>query len=159
MQDSSKRIALVTGANKGIGFEIARRLGQAGLTVLLAARDATRGEAAAELLRAENLDVRHVRLDVTQGAAIEAVAATIADEFRRLDVLINNAGIIDPADGPPSAAEVDAVRRAMETNFIGALAVTRAMLPSYEWRWHLVSDSHCLRPSTRSAGLCPGVLR
>jgi NAD(P)-dependent dehydrogenase (short-subunit alcohol dehydrogenase family) len=129
MRDSSKRIALVTGANKGIGFEIARRLGQAGLTVLLGARDAALGEAAAQLLRAADLDVRAATLDVTQTATIEAVAATIKVEFRRLDVLINNAGIIDPADGPPSAVEVEAVRHALETNFIGAVAVTRAMLP------------------------------
>ena len=129
MQDSAKRIALVTGANKGIGFEIARRLGQAGLTVLLGARDATFGEAAAGLLRTEDLDVRAVPLDVTQAATIEAAARAIRREFQRLDVLINNAGIIDAADGPPSAVEVEAVRHAMETNFIGALAVTRAMLP------------------------------
>jgi NAD(P)-dependent dehydrogenase (short-subunit alcohol dehydrogenase family) len=129
MQDSSKRIALVTGANKGIGFEIARRLGQAGLTVLLGARDAALGEAAARLLRAENLDVRMVRLDVTQKVTIDAAAAALRREFRRLDVLINNAGVIDPADGPPSSVELEAVRHAMETNFIGALSVTRAMLP------------------------------
>jgi NAD(P)-dependent dehydrogenase (short-subunit alcohol dehydrogenase family) len=129
MQDSSKRIALVTGANKGIGFEIARRLGQAGLTVLLGARDAALGEAAARLLRAENLDVRMVPLDVTQKVTIDAAAAALRREFRRLDVLINNAGVIDPTDGPPSAVEVEAVRHAMETNFIGALSVTRAMLP------------------------------
>ncbi len=70
-----------------------------------------------------------MQLDVTRLATIEAAVAAIKRDFQRLDVLINNAGIIDPADGPPSAAEVEAVRHTMETNFIGALAVTRAMLP------------------------------
>lgn len=129
MQASSKRIALVSGANKGIGFEIARRLGKAGLIVLLGARDAALGEAAATELRAENLDVRYVELDLARLATIEAAAAAIHAEFQRLDVLVNNAGINVPADGPPSTADLDSVRRAMETNFFGTFAVTRAMLP------------------------------
>jgi NAD(P)-dependent dehydrogenase (short-subunit alcohol dehydrogenase family) len=129
MQLSSPRIALVTGANKGIGFDIARRLGQAGLTVLLGARDVVRGAAAAGELQAANLDVRYLELDVTRPATIETAAAMIGAEFKRLDVLVNNAAIIDPGDGPPGAVEVDSVRRTMETNFFGTLAVTRALLP------------------------------
>jgi NAD(P)-dependent dehydrogenase (short-subunit alcohol dehydrogenase family) len=129
MKDVSKRVALVSGANKGIGFEIARRLGLAGLTVFMGARDTAMGAAAAAKLRAENLDVRHVELDLTRPASIEAVAGALRGEFQRLDVLVNNAAIIDPGDGPPSAVEVDAVRRSMETNFLGTLTLTRAMLP------------------------------
>jgi NAD(P)-dependent dehydrogenase (short-subunit alcohol dehydrogenase family) len=128
MPDSSKQVALVTGANKGIGFEVARRLAMAEMTVLLGARNAALGEAAAARLRAENLDVRFIELDVVSLATIEAAAAMIAP-FGRLDVLVNNAGINDPADGPPGAVDIAAVRRVMETNFIGALAVTQAMLP------------------------------
>jgi len=129
MAGSSGQVALITGANKGIGFEIARRLGQAGLTVLLGARNVDLGKAAAAKLCSEKLDVRFVELDLARPETIEAVAATIGAEFQRLDVLVNNAGILDAADGPPSAAGIDAVRGAMETNFVGALAVTQAVLP------------------------------
>lgn len=129
MHELSKQIALVTGANKGIGFEVARQLGKAGLIVLLGARDAAAGEEAAATLRTEKLDVRFVHLDVTRPESIEAAAAGIEGQFQRLDVLVNNAGINDPADGPPSAADPAAVRRVMETNFLGTFLVTRAMLP------------------------------
>lgn len=127
--DSSSRIALVTGANKGIGFEIARRLGQAGMTVLLGARDPALGEPAAAGLRDEQLDVRYIRLDLLDQGTIERAAMLIEADFHRLDVLINNAGIADPNDGPPSTADLDAIRRIMDTNFVGNVAVTRAMLP------------------------------
>jgi NAD(P)-dependent dehydrogenase (short-subunit alcohol dehydrogenase family) len=129
MNDSSKQIALVTGANKGIGFGIARRLGKAGLTILLGARNVRLGQEAAAKLQAENLDVRHIELDLVRPETIEAAAATIAADFQRLDVLVNNAGINDAADGPPSTVDLSAVRRVMETNFFGTLAVTQAMLP------------------------------
>jgi NAD(P)-dependent dehydrogenase (short-subunit alcohol dehydrogenase family) len=129
MRDSSNKIALVTGANKGIGFEVARRLGMAGLTVLLCARKTGLGQAAGARLQAENLDVRFVELDIVRPETIEAAAALVAADFQRLDVLVNNAGINDPADGPPGAVDLSVVRRVMETNFFGTLAVTQAMLP------------------------------
>ena len=129
MQESSKKIALVTGANKGIGLAIARELGKAGITVLLGARDAALGEAAAAKLRGEGLDARFVRLDLVRPETIQAAAASIAGQYQRLDILVNNAGIIAPADGPPSSADWNSVKRAMETNFLGTLAVTQAMLP------------------------------
>jgi NAD(P)-dependent dehydrogenase (short-subunit alcohol dehydrogenase family) len=122
------RIALITGANKGIGFEIARQIGQTGARVLLGARDAALGEAAASALRAEGVDARFIRIDLGEPASIEAAAASIGAGYRRLDVLVNNAGITDPADGPPSAASLQAVRRIFDTNFFGTLAVTQAML-------------------------------
>jgi NAD(P)-dependent dehydrogenase (short-subunit alcohol dehydrogenase family) len=129
MHDKSKRIALVTGANKGIGFEVSRCLAQAGLTVLMAARNPDLGQAAAAALNAQGLDVRFIELDVVSSATIEAAATTIAAEFQRLDVLVNNAGINVPGDGPPSTADLAAVRRVLETNFLGTLAVTQALLP------------------------------
>jgi NAD(P)-dependent dehydrogenase (short-subunit alcohol dehydrogenase family) len=129
MNDQSKRIALITGANKGIGFEVARCLGKAGLTVLIGARDPKLGRAATAILKAEGLDARYIELDVVRPSTIEAAAATVTNEFRRLDVLVNNAGINDPADGPPSTTNREAVRRVMDTNFFGALAVTQSMLP------------------------------
>src|SRR5438046_1434936 len=95
------RIALVTGANKGIGREIARQLGIQGITVLIGARDETRGEEAAAALRAAGIDAHWVRLDVSNPNTIAAAAARIEREWGRLDILVNNAGVfID--NGAPS---------------------------------------------------------
>jgi NAD(P)-dependent dehydrogenase (short-subunit alcohol dehydrogenase family) len=129
VHDSSKNVALITGANKGIGFGIARELGKAGMAVLLGARDAALGEVAAAKLRHEGLDARFVLLDLVRQQSIAAAAATIGVQFQKLDVLVNNAAIVDQADGPPSTADLNSVRRIMETNFLGTLAVTQAMLP------------------------------
>jgi len=129
MVEELKRIALVTGANKGIGFEVTRSLGKAGLIVLVGARNRELGEAATATLTAEGIDARYVEVDVVRQATIEAAASLIIAEFGRLDILINNAGINDTGDGPPSAADLGAVRRVIETNFLGAVAVTQAMLP------------------------------
>jgi NAD(P)-dependent dehydrogenase (short-subunit alcohol dehydrogenase family) len=122
-------VALVTGANKGIGFQIARQIGLSGARVLIGARDAERGRAAAAALVDEGLNAQPVRLDVTEPGSIDTVARAIEAEHGHLDILVNNAGIVDAEDGPPGKASVDAVRRIFETNFFGALAVTQAMLP------------------------------
>ena len=124
-----KRIALVTGANKGIGLEIARQLAQAGVCVIIGARDVERGRAAVADLSSQGLDVAFVHLDLLDEASIASAAATISDEHGRLDILVNNAGIVDRTDGVPSRASLQAVRRVFATNFFGTLAVTQAMLP------------------------------
>jgi len=124
-----KKVALVTGANKGIGRAIAAQLAKTGMTVLLGARNAAAGEEAAAQLRKENLDVQFLQLDLVQPATIEAAVASIASRFQRLDVLVNNAAIVDPADGPPGTADLNSVKRILDTNFHGTLAVTQAMLP------------------------------
>jgi NAD(P)-dependent dehydrogenase (short-subunit alcohol dehydrogenase family) len=129
METPTKRIALVTGANKGIGFEIARQIGRTGVTVLVGARNKAAGEEAAATLVAEGIDARVAAIDVADYASIEAAAATITSGFGRLDILVNNAGINDPSDGPAPTARLDAVERVLRTNFLGALAVTQAMLP------------------------------
>ncbi|CAD6555966.1 SDR family oxidoreductase [Paraburkholderia metrosideri] len=129
MGHDDKRIALVSGANKGIGLEIAGSLARAGLRVMLGARNAGLGEAAAAKLRNGGFDVQFVELDLTNAATLQSAATHIERESGRLDVLVNNAGITDPADGSPGSANLDAVRRIFETNFIGALALTQAMLP------------------------------
>jgi NAD(P)-dependent dehydrogenase (short-subunit alcohol dehydrogenase family) len=129
MQTKAKKIALVTGANKGIGLEVTRQLAGSGCTVLLGARNETLGKEAAAKLIAEGLDIRFVLLDVTELSTITAAAETISRDFGRLDILVNNAGIADPADGPAPTAHFDAVERVMRTNFLGVLAVTQAMLP------------------------------
>jgi NAD(P)-dependent dehydrogenase (short-subunit alcohol dehydrogenase family) len=126
---TDKRIALVTGANKGIGFEIARQLAQAGVRVILGARNAERAQTAVAALNAQGLAVDAVALDLNDQASVSAAAANILGEHGRLDILVNNAGVFESADGPPSKASLDAVRKVLDTNFIGTLAVTQAMLP------------------------------
>jgi NAD(P)-dependent dehydrogenase (short-subunit alcohol dehydrogenase family) len=129
MQSKGKKIALVTGANKGIGLEVARQLAASGCMALLGARNETLGKEAAAKLIAEGLDIRFILIDVTELSTISAAAETIARDFGRLDILVNNAGINDPADGPALTAEISAVERVLRTNFLGVLAVTQAMLP------------------------------
>ena len=122
------KIALITGANKGIGKEIARQLGAQGMTVLLGARDEGRGSEAADELKQQGFDARAIRLDVTDGASIAETARQIENEFGRLDVLVNNAGIALDS-GASSALDVDTFRRTYETNVFGVFAVTQALLP------------------------------
>jgi NAD(P)-dependent dehydrogenase (short-subunit alcohol dehydrogenase family) len=126
-----KKIALITGANKGLGFEMARQLEQAGVTVLLAARDPEKGEAAAAKLRGEGLDAQSLKLDVDDQADYAAASAFLETNYGRLDILINNAGIsTDPiGDGKVSATTEEALRRTFDTNFFAPVALTRALLP------------------------------
>lgn len=123
------RIALVTGANKGIGLEIARQLAQAGVRVILGARDAGRAQTALDDLAAEGLEAEVFLLDLDNPDSIIAAAAKINTRYGRLDILVNNAGIFDFADGAPGTAAIDSVRKVMDTNFTMTLAVTQAMMP------------------------------
>jgi NAD(P)-dependent dehydrogenase (short-subunit alcohol dehydrogenase family) len=124
---SEKTIALVTGANKGIGYEIAAGLGALGWSVGVGARDDERREAAVEKLRAAGHDAFGVPLDVTDDASV-AGAAELLDQ-RGLDVLVNNAGITGGMPQNPTGVDLDIVRRVVETNVIGVIRVTNAMLP------------------------------
>ncbi|WP_433509844.1 SDR family NAD(P)-dependent oxidoreductase [Nonomuraea sp. CA-143628] len=155
---TASTIALVTGANKGIGFEVVAQLAARGMTVLLAARDARRGEAAAARLRATatdraggtyrsgssgadrsgsggtdkavGVDIHPIVLDVTDAATIQAAAAHLSDRYGRLDVLVNNAGISGHHAGEaPSTTPPELVRQVFETNVVGVLMVTNAFLP------------------------------
>ena len=126
---TSSKIALITGANKGIGLEVARGLAKAGYRALLGSRNLANGAKAASQLQAEGLDALPVELDLDRPSTITAVAAMISAEYGRLDVLINNAGILDQQDGPISTATMDALRHTMNTNFIGAAAMSQAVLP------------------------------
>ncbi|MFF5288793.1 SDR family oxidoreductase [Paractinoplanes globisporus] len=121
-------IALVTGANKGIGYEIAAGLGALGWRVGVGARDDQRREAAVAKLRAGGADAFGVPLDVTSDESVRAAAAFLGDR-EGLDVLVNNAGITGGQPQDPIGADLDAVRRAVETNVIGVIRVTNAMLP------------------------------
>jgi NAD(P)-dependent dehydrogenase (short-subunit alcohol dehydrogenase family) len=146
MANNSPRIALVTGANKGIGLEIARQMAKAGTFVLMGARDAGRGVAAVDQLAAEGLDVAFISIAVDDLASVTAAAAKIEVEHGHLDILVNNAGVAPKKDGAASAASLDAVRHAFETNFFGTLIVTQAMLP-------LLRKSEAARIINLSSGL------
>jgi len=124
-----RRVALVTGANKGIGLEIARGLGERGLTILVGARNADAGEAAARSLREQGIDAAAVQIDVTSEASIAAAAKAIESGWGQLDVLVNNAGISLGKDMPPSATDLGLMRQVYETNVFGVVAVIKAMLP------------------------------
>jgi len=128
---NTKKVALITGANKGLGFEMARQLGQAEVTVVLAARDPQKGEAAAAKLRGEGLDVQFLKLDVTEKADRAAASAFLDKKFGRLDILINNAGISAEVlgTGTVSATTADTIHRTFETNFFAPVALTKALLP------------------------------
>ena len=130
MMNTMQRIALITGANKGIGLETARQLGQLGFKVLIGCRNLPRGQEAAGKLAAEKLDAQAIELDVTSDPSIKAAADRIEREFGWLDVLVNNAGMgAHGEDGPASTTPVSAIRRVFETNYFGLVAVTQAMLP------------------------------
>ncbi|PRY32442.1 SDR family NAD(P)-dependent oxidoreductase [Umezawaea tangerina] len=125
---SERTIALVTGANKGIGYEIAAGLGALGWSVGVGDRDERLPETV-EKLRAEGVDAFAVPVDVTDDASVAAAAALVEERAGRLDVLVNNAGVAGPWPARPSTMSVDAVREVVETNVLGLIRVTNAMLP------------------------------
>jgi NAD(P)-dependent dehydrogenase (short-subunit alcohol dehydrogenase family) len=128
--NQNNTVALVSGANKSIGFETARQLGHRGITVLLGARDDARGAAAEKLLRDEGIDASAVSLDVTDEDSINAAAAWVEARVGRLDVLVNNAAITGSLNaGSPSATPVAVLREVYETNVFGVVALTNAVLP------------------------------
>jgi NAD(P)-dependent dehydrogenase (short-subunit alcohol dehydrogenase family) len=125
------RIALVTGGNRGLGYATAQRLGAEGATVIVGARDAERGERAAAALREGGIDADSVVLDVTDLVSVRVAAEDVERRHGRLDVLINNAGILPEATaaGADQPLDLDLLRRTFETNVFGAAAVSQAFLP------------------------------
>ncbi len=129
---SDTKIALVTGANKGIGYAIAKGLGAVGMTVAVGARDDDRREQAVKQLRTEGVDAFGVALDVTSADSAAAAAAALEDRTGRLDVLVNNAGIsgwTDDGAQDPTTLDLDVVRTVLDTNVLGVVRVTNAVLP------------------------------
>jgi len=124
-----EKIALITGANKGIGFEIARQLGEQGSVVLVGARDEVRGKVAADSLASRGIAAVPLWIDVTDPASAADAAIQIEQRYGRLDILVNNAGITGGFTGVPSEATADDMREVYETNVFGVVSVTNAMLP------------------------------
>jgi NAD(P)-dependent dehydrogenase (short-subunit alcohol dehydrogenase family) len=125
---STLKVALITGANKGIGKEIARGLGKKGFMVLIGSRDLKNGEAVAAQFKNEDIQAHVVELDVTQEASVQAAAKWIEARFGKLDVLVNNAGIIASISGP-SEADIPSIEKTYQTNVFGPIRLTQAMLP------------------------------
>ena len=123
------RIALVTGGNKGIGFETARQLVALGHQVWIGCRNERLGRAAAEALCVEGADVRFVPLDVLDDHSVSAAVRTIRNAHGKLDVLINNAGILGNAPAPPREEAIANIRRVYETNVFGLIRVTQRCVP------------------------------
>jgi NAD(P)-dependent dehydrogenase (short-subunit alcohol dehydrogenase family) len=129
---SEVKVALISGANKGLGLETGRQLGKLGYTVLLGSRDALKGEVAARQLRDDGVDARVVKLDVVKQNDIDAAAAMIESEFGKLDVLVNNAGVMNEkgwTKNTTSETTMENLRATFETNLFAVFAVTKAMLP------------------------------
>lgn len=123
---TQNKVALITGANRGIGLEIARQLGKLGITVVVSARGQTKASEAAAELCGEGIDAHAVKLDVTDSADVAALPAYFREKFGRLDILINNAGVALDSPGP---ATVDTLRATFETNTIAPYAIIRILLP------------------------------
>lgn len=134
-----KKIALITGANKGIGLETARQLGKKGYTVLIGARDEQRGAAAVEELKAQEVDAMLLLIDPTDAASVQKAAAIVDSKFGKLDVLINNAGTFSDADfQPPSKVPTEVLRETYQLNVFAVHEVTRTF-------WQLLMKSDAAR--------------
>jgi NAD(P)-dependent dehydrogenase (short-subunit alcohol dehydrogenase family) len=124
-----KRIALVTGANRGLGFQTCRQLAQLGLTVILSARGVTKGEAAAKQLIERGLDVIFYELDVSNQSHINRIAHQIEQRFGRLDVLVNNAAILYDTWQNADNADLNVVKQALTTNLFGPWKLSQVCIP------------------------------
>jgi NAD(P)-dependent dehydrogenase (short-subunit alcohol dehydrogenase family) len=130
---SNKKVALISGANKGIGFETARQLGKLGYTVLLGSRDPLKGEVAARQLRHEGIDAHVIKLDVTRPADIVATAKLVEKDFGKLDALVNNAGVMIEkgwTHNTTSETKIENLRATFDANLFAVVALTTALLPS-----------------------------
>jgi NAD(P)-dependent dehydrogenase (short-subunit alcohol dehydrogenase family) len=126
-----KKVALVTGGNRGLGLETGRQLGKLGMVVVLGSRELAKGQAAARKLKEQGIDARAVKLDVTSEEDARAAAEWISGEFGRLDVLVNNAGIMHRSLGGNHTSRTtrSELQETFDTNLFGVVAVTQAMLP------------------------------
>lgn len=161
--NTDKKIAVVTGANRGLGLETCRQLAQSGLTVILTSRDPDKGRKSSDELRKQGLDVMFHPVDVTDARSIGQLAGFIANEYGRVDVLVNNAGVfLDPVgDSDPSAssvfhADIEMLRATMETNLYGPLRLCQALIPLMEGSGRVVNVSSGMGQLSEMNGGCPG---
>lgn len=131
---STKKIALVTGANRGIGFETARQLANEGIKVLIGARSEEKGKEAESKLKNEGLDVEYIDLDVDDPKTHESAAKYIDATYGKLDILVNNAGIFlnefdNGAPVPASKTPIETFRKTFDTNFFNTVELTQRFLP------------------------------
>ncbi len=124
-----QRLGLVTGANRGIGFEICRQLAGRGIRVLLTARDERRGQQAATRLTRDGLDVQFRQLDVTDEDSVRRLVGVVEAEFGGIDILVNNAGVYPDEGVPGLTIDLDTVRRTLEVNAYGPLRLCQALVP------------------------------
>jgi NAD(P)-dependent dehydrogenase (short-subunit alcohol dehydrogenase family) len=132
MSEQVKKVALITGGNKGIGLETGRQLGKLGITILVASRDLARGEVAATELKGEGIDARAVKLDVVSESDVNATVAWVEKEYGHLDILVNNAGVLidkNRSKNSTSTTSQEILRDTFETNLFAVVAVTQAFLP------------------------------
>ena len=122
-----KPIALVTGANRGLGLETSRQLGKRGVKVLIGARDLAKGDLAVETLRNEGIDAEAIQLDVSDAASITAAIAAISKDYPRLDILVNNAAVLNDIGQQPSSVSEETLRQNLDVNFIGPYLLTTGL--------------------------------
>ena len=132
VKTTKKKIALVTGANRGLGFETCKQLSQLGVTVLLTSRDPIKGEVAAKQLIDKGLDVIFYQLDVSDRSNIKDIFTKIDNQFGRLDILINNAAILYDKDQSTMNADLELVTKALTTNLFGPWLLCQAFVPLME---------------------------
>ena len=161
--NEASQIAIVTGANRGIGYEACRQLARRGLRVILTSLDPAKGAAAVVALSQEGLHVTFLRLVVTVDDDIQSLAGFVEREFGRLDVLVNNAGVFldpiatgNPADSSIFNADTDTVRRTMETNVYGPLRLCQVLIPLMQDHGRIVNLSSGMGQLAEMNGCCPG---
>jgi NAD(P)-dependent dehydrogenase (short-subunit alcohol dehydrogenase family) len=133
----SKKVAFITGANRGIGLETARGLGRLGVAVVLGSRDEANGRVAVDLLRTEGIEAEAVHFDINRPEGYRAIARHLESRYGKLDILVNNAGVqLENTDfGKPggfnttSTVDPEILRKTFETNFFGVVALTQTLLP------------------------------
>lgn len=158
---SDRPVAVVTGAYRGLGYETCRQLAMLGYRVMLCARKPAEGQAAAEALQREGLDVSFHALDVTDDAAIQGLANYLQEHYGRLDVLVNNAGIFPdqaPWEGGSSVFKADlaTIREGFETNTLGPLRLCQILIPLMKGRGRVVNVSSGMGQLSEMNGCCPG---
>ena len=153
-----EKIALVTGANRGIGLEICKQLARHNITVILSSRDSAKGETAKQGIEKEGLKVVYHPLDVTDENSIKQIETFIHEQYGRLDILVNNAGIFPGSMESALSSSVDTLRQAMETNLYGPFRLCQTFIPLMQKNNYgrIVNLSSGMGQLSDMNGCCPG---